>query len=432
MRVWLLTIGEPLPTDADHQRLLRTGLLSRTLADRGHDVLWWTSAFDHTLKRLRCIGDSLQTLDARQSIMLLNGGGYKRNISIDRWRDHARLARRFEIHARQQAPPDVIVASLPSIELALAAVNYGRARGIPVVIDVRDLWPDVMVDLLPPLARPIGHLLTLKMRRQVIATCQGATAITGHASPFVTWGLRHAGRVAASADRHFPHGYPVPHVSAEQQAAAERALAAYGIDLSPDRIIVAFTGTIGTQTELAPAIEAAKLLQADRRIQFVIAGTGDRFDDYRRTALGLPNVAFPGWLNRNEIAVLLERATFGLAPYPHRKDWLATIPNKFPEYLSAGLPLLVSLTSGLMVEFIRENECGISYAHSSEKLASAISQLADDPENTLALKAAAWSAFERHFRAEIVYSSMVDYLEGIASNRGISRGIGETPSSHAM
>ena len=48
--VWLVTIGEPLPVEAG-SRALRCRLLARELARRGHDVIWWTSDFDHFAKR---------------------------------------------------------------------------------------------------------------------------------------------------------------------------------------------------------------------------------------------------------------------------------------------------------------------------------------------------------------------------------------------
>ncbi len=45
--------------------------------------------------------------------------------------------------------PDVIHVCNVPIELCHAAVTYGRAKGIPVVIDVRDLWPDVYLEVIP-------------------------------------------------------------------------------------------------------------------------------------------------------------------------------------------------------------------------------------------------------------------------------------------
>jgi hypothetical protein len=50
MRLWLVTVGEPLPSDGPNERLLRTGIFSRFLAEQGHQVVWWTAEFDHVRK----------------------------------------------------------------------------------------------------------------------------------------------------------------------------------------------------------------------------------------------------------------------------------------------------------------------------------------------------------------------------------------------
>ena len=38
MRIWLATVGEPLPVDAGRQRLLRTGQFAQWLAAHGHEI----------------------------------------------------------------------------------------------------------------------------------------------------------------------------------------------------------------------------------------------------------------------------------------------------------------------------------------------------------------------------------------------------------
>jgi len=62
MRVWLLTIGEPVPLGAGaRDRLHRTGAFARYLVSRGHQVVWWTSAFDHFRKQHLSGEDTLLT-----------------------------------------------------------------------------------------------------------------------------------------------------------------------------------------------------------------------------------------------------------------------------------------------------------------------------------------------------------------------------------
>ena len=50
LRIWIIKIGEPVPVCPGNYRLMRAGMLAQIAVNRGHDVLWWTSAFEHFTK----------------------------------------------------------------------------------------------------------------------------------------------------------------------------------------------------------------------------------------------------------------------------------------------------------------------------------------------------------------------------------------------
>src|SRR5438045_1803110 len=132
MRIWLLTIGEPLPTDGCAERLLRTGLLAEILTNRGHQVVWWSSTFDHARKRQRFDRDTTIDVAANYNLRLLHGPAYARNVSIKRWFNHRTVARKFSrLAAAERRQPDIILCSLPTVELCRATIEYGQARNVP-------------------------------------------------------------------------------------------------------------------------------------------------------------------------------------------------------------------------------------------------------------------------------------------------------------
>ena len=48
MLVWLVQRAEPTPIDNNgKQRLMRTGIFAKVLAAENHEVVWWTSSYDH-------------------------------------------------------------------------------------------------------------------------------------------------------------------------------------------------------------------------------------------------------------------------------------------------------------------------------------------------------------------------------------------------
>ncbi len=115
MKVWIVTVGEPLPTDEGSPRLLRSGALARYLARQGHDVTWFNSRFDHTHKRLR---QELPQSFSHEGIQieLLDAIGYERNVSFARVRDQRASAADFALRAPSLVAPDVVLCSLPRRE----------------------------------------------------------------------------------------------------------------------------------------------------------------------------------------------------------------------------------------------------------------------------------------------------------------------------
>ena len=105
MKIWLLKIGEPVPTsDGFRERLHRTGMLSSYLEREGHDVTWWTSTFDR-VKRVNLFDRDVAIYRGeRQRIVLLHGPGYRKSISFSRVRDQRALAGKFLRRRRMRSP----------------------------------------------------------------------------------------------------------------------------------------------------------------------------------------------------------------------------------------------------------------------------------------------------------------------------------------
>ena len=157
MRIWLIQRSEPTPHDNDgKQRLMRTGILSNELSKRGHEVVWWTSTFDHYNRKHRFETDQELTVNSDYLIQYLKGCGYKKNVSLSRIIDNNLVAKKFKIKAKKTLyKPDIILSSIPTAELSLEAVRFGKKNNIPVVLDIRDMWPDVFFDILPDICRKI-------------------------------------------------------------------------------------------------------------------------------------------------------------------------------------------------------------------------------------------------------------------------------------
>src|ERR1039458_7871780 len=157
MRVWTICVSEPLPVDEGRQRPMRAGMLVGALATKQHQVTWWTSAFNHSNKRHRTPNSTALTSSEGIRSILLRGVGYTRNIGVPRLVNHYQVAREFDRLCEAEIKPDLIFCCWPTIELGFAAVHYACRHSVPIVLDVRDLWPDIYADIMPGPLRPFGR-----------------------------------------------------------------------------------------------------------------------------------------------------------------------------------------------------------------------------------------------------------------------------------
>ena len=293
MKIWLVKIGEPVPVSADAvDRVHRTGYLAQFLAAREHQVVWWTTTFDHYRKK-HISEEKTVPLGANLAIRLLRGRGYAKNVGIERLIDHALIARKFRHAIAREPKPDIIVTALPTVDLCLASLEYGRLRNVPVVLDMRDMWPDIFMDAVPAPLRSVARLLMVPFIRQARYACAHATAITGITEAFVEWGLRRGGRARSPLDRAFPFAYPATIPCPEAVRDAAQFWDAHGVHADSDRLVVCFVGNLGRQFDAAHFLVAARILTA--------SGTPVQFMRRRKrlASTGKPRRPFRGYSSRD-------------------------------------------------------------------------------------------------------------------------------------
>ena len=208
MNVWLIKIGEPLPIWRKNDRLLRTGLIAEQLVKSGHCVTWWTSTFDHAHKVHHYASDHTAKVNDNYRIVLLHGTGYSKNISLMRILDHKIISTKLRRMAMYEQAPDIIYCAFPTHDLCRTAALVSQHFRVPLVIDVRDLWPNILMDMfIPNFLTPLGRLALWPMTKDMNYAFHRAKAIWGTSPYFVEHGLYYSGRCKNSHDMSFPLGY---------------------------------------------------------------------------------------------------------------------------------------------------------------------------------------------------------------------------------
>lgn len=412
--IWVFQTGEPLHIDGENARPMRAMNLSNALVGAGHKVVLWSSAFYHQEKRHRSSTQQSIRIADNLEVRLIPSCGYQRNIGMRRLIDHAQLAfnlNRMLKHVKEL--PDVAFIGYPPIETAAVLTLWLAKRGVPSLLDVKDQWPSMFLEAVPVKLRPLASIVLWPYFYLARRAMRDASGLSSMANSFLDWALGFAGRSRTENDGVFPLTTPLGQVSATQLAEARQWWDEQGIknDGCPR---FCFVGSHMSIFDFTPIQEAAKESSA---YQFVICGDGGSSAELRSMMADLPNVYFPGWVDRPKIEALAERCLGSLAPIQNIESFQKSLPNKIIDALSLGLPILCPL-QGEVASLIAEHGVGLRYGTDSGKtLHDCIQDLIKDSALQKRMSQKARALYADQFSFDMVYGGLVKHLEKLANAR---------------
>jgi len=422
VHLWIVRMQEPLPAPDGRGRLMRAGQLALAAVERGWRVTWWTSLFDHYGGDWHRPENIEAARERGIALELLRGVAYRRPVSPGRFLHDLLAAAAFLRRARRRAAPDAVLVSLPPIELTAAAVAVARFRGVPVAVDVRDIWPDVWSEVVPPILRPAVRLAQVPYRALLARALRRADAVFACGLSALRWATRLAGREPGPADGVFPHAARVLEPTPAERYKAEAWLTSAGVPAArgpEERLRLVFAGGFTERTGILLFLETFRGLppQVRHGVRVLVAGRGPLEAQVRAAAARDPAVELLGWLDPVRLHLLYERCDVGLLPHVRTFETGWTLVNKFGDYLAHGLPVLTTLDDDVG-RFVREHGCGLVWEpERPAEFAARLTELRDSPDLLAQLRAAA-RRIAPFFRSERVYGAMLDRLEALARRRG--------------
>jgi glycosyltransferase involved in cell wall biosynthesis len=414
--IWILQTGEPLHIDGENIRPMRAMNLSNALVNAGHRVVLWSSAFYHQEKRHRGITQQNIRVSNNLEIRLIPSCGYRHNIGLGRLIDHVQLAINLKKMLKQSKDlPDVAFIGYPPVETAAVMVRWLSHRDIPTLLDLKDQWPAIFLEVMPSLLRPLGRMVLWPYFYLAKRAMQEASGLSAMASGFLGWGLEIAGRVRTDKDGVFPLTSYSGQVSGPQLDKARQWWDDQGV-FNDTTIKVCYVGNHSPNVDLSPVKTAASLFYEQKiPIEFIIAGDGVSTLEFRTMMAGLPNVRFPGRLDRSRFIALSERAHASIIPYVNSINFQNSLPNKTFDSLALGLPILSPL-KGEVASLISEYDVGICYGTDTGRtLYDCIKILTQDDTIFKKMSQNARALYTDRFSFEIVYGGLVKHIEWLAS-----------------
>lgn len=419
MNISIINFGEPLPTDPSNPRWYRAGMLAKFLTARGHQVTWWASGFDHFTKTYRSREYCEFYHECGLKICLLPTPKYRKNISFKRFYNHVIAG--FELKKRlnnRDLKPDLIFCAFPPVETSYEAVNFGLENNIPVIVDIRDRWPELITEQLPRFLRTTARLILKPYYNKVCRTFENSYALTGTTRKMLDFGLDMVGRKKENKDKVFLMTYEKPVFSENEILKAERFWDE--LRVNEDSLNICFFGTFVNQkaVDLNTCIKGYNLLDIEqkKRFKLIMCGDGPTLSKTKKLSSS-ESILFTGRINSAQIWTLMKRCKLGLLPYRPESHFLLSVPNKAAEYFAGELPIITSLTDGTLSEMLNANSIGIFYESGKpESFNSSLVYLSSNTIKLNQMKKNVSELYDREFDANTILSSVSDWLESISSD----------------
>jgi colanic acid biosynthesis glycosyl transferase WcaI len=308
---------------------------------------------------------------------------------------------------------DLVLAVSPPLQAGLAGCFLARLKGVPLLLEIQDLVPDLAIAV-GMLRNPWAIKLAQMLENFIYRRSDGILVISeGFAANLAGKG------VPKSKVSFLPLWVDSQFISPRNRIGPFRETH----QIPEAQTVVLYTGNMGAKQNLENVLEAAVHLQTQPDVSFFFVGDGSektRLQEHARDR-ALSNVRFlplvppqprellPQMLAAADILILNQSA--------HVVD--TVIPSKLFTYMAAGRPVVAAVSpSSQAAACIRQSGSGITVAaEDPAALASAISQLKADKELAERLGRQGRHFVEEHCARERILRKYEDAFARFVNNR---------------
>ena len=304
---------------------------------------------------------------------------------------------------------DVLIASSPPFLAHVTGANVRFTQRVPLVLEIRDLWPDYMVEM-GVLKSATAQRLLFGLERHLLNRAAHAVVVTdsfrrrlmGKGFPNHSIDVIPNGVDLSSYGRDSNAQPPVP-----------------GMQGVPDEFIVGYLGNFGAGQEIRTVVKAAALLR-DRApgVRFVLAGDGKQklvVEEFA-ASLDLPNLTIHAPIAKDRTRDFYNSCDLCLVPLAPIPIFSETVPSKIFEVMACERPLLASV-SGEAARIVAESGAGlVTPPGDAEAMAEGIletRQMSREQRLESGRRGRAYVA--THYSREVLASRYLEILRSVAA-----------------
>lgn len=301
---------------------------------------------------------------------------YSNNLS---YKDRILAFFKFAWQAKKKASQldgDVVFATSTPLTIAIPAVFAARKKKIPMVFEVRDLWPELPIAI-GALKNPLTQFAARKLERWAYFNSKAVVAL----SP----GMR---------DGVLKTGYPEKQVAVIPNG-SDNAEFEFNEDNGKkfraqrpwlkDRPLLVYGGTFGKINGVGYLVDiAVELKKINPEICILLVGSGAEKDlivnKAKNYGVWEENFYLEDSIPKNQIPAMLSAAQMASALFIDMPEMRPNSANKFFDALASGTPIMINY-GGWMHELVKKYDCGLAmWEKPAAEVASEIAEKITDKE----------------------------------------------------
>ena len=269
-------------------------------------------------------------------------------------------------------PKDVILCVNPPITVGFSGWLVSLPHRTPMVYNIQDIWPDCIA-IIGQLRNRLLFRIFQYLEKFLYKISARLTVLShGMKQNLLNKGVRENKVTIIPNWADVDYIYPLPK---ENDFRAANGLNGH--------FVVMFAGNLGFIAVLNTVLDAAKLLQDDARILFVIIGRGNAKPDLieRAKVLDLTNIRFLSTQPKEVLPKMLAAADISLVTLDRRLGQL-NVPSKTYNIMASNRPVLAAVPpDSEIAKLVQEAGCGVCVPPEDPKsMARAIKDLLNKPD----------------------------------------------------
>lgn len=372
-----------------------------TFAQAGYDVECITTSFQHFKKAPRD-KETILSQNYPFKITFIDTPPYKKNIDVRRVLSNQKAARNLEAYLKTHVSEyDLVYLSIPANNVAAVVSSLCRQAGVPVIVDVEDLWPEAMSMIVK--SEFLRKLLFSSFERDAERTYQNASAIVGTSEDYTERAFKKRVR-----DIPFRTVYVGCNLQDFDQGIHDFV---HEVQKPEGEYWVTYAGSISTSYDIKNLIDAGRLLESEG-VQLQILGTGSEAEMLQTYSAGFSNIHFWGYVPYPKMAAVLSKSDIVVNSFV--KGAPQSIVNKVGDYLASGKPMINTLENPVFCNLIQNEKVGQNVeANNPEALKNAILLLKNNSSLSEELGRNARALAEAEFDRKAAYPRIVELAERV-------------------